>query len=481
MSDVFVLNIIELFHGWKIYDFLVYSRYRFLNREKRWKGLEPNVDECLEESMRSLDQMCFSSQLYMMCTLHVSAIMILTLSIEIMARQNYNMFGDPATPILACYVLCFSVLVEKIIIYLAIKYKVWKVRHEDTAWHAMPGEGDENGIPRWEELEKIKGASHEAYLMNQRMTSETFRYKFLNYNRPWIIQQLPSILTPRTLRRGKPYLISQFTKILSNLNPDVSSDDDDDDQRPRFGPVSLSASSRNIIRLWLAKARRRRRLLSSVQPIINQNRKAECQVCLSRRQLQVELVIPLEIIGEKFERNNKSEEFDVKAWKDFFKKHQKFRTLCLSCATKEKLGQPIAHTSLQGQSYSDDENNSAQKVPQFPPIYLNAASNAIMRKWYRRAQDRVFGRYGKLRTQVSVSDDEDEMPSNMEWTRKPLNLNAASTAIVRKWFNTAKSRLKVKISGAKIHSRNEPIKPARKRPTRKAISLTSKKSRNRRK
>lgn len=34
----------------------VYTRYRFLQRETRWKGLEDSLDECIDESMRTLDQ-----------------------------------------------------------------------------------------------------------------------------------------------------------------------------------------------------------------------------------------------------------------------------------------------------------------------------------------------------------------------------------------------------------------------------------------
>lgn len=91
--DVFIHGVLELFHGWKIYDYLVsqpgyvertntfelqaspctlftikpndcffccvhqvYTRYRFLQRETRWKGLEDSLDECIDESMRTLDQ-----------------------------------------------------------------------------------------------------------------------------------------------------------------------------------------------------------------------------------------------------------------------------------------------------------------------------------------------------------------------------------------------------------------------------------------
>ena len=72
IADVFTLSVLELFHGWKIYDYLIYTRYRFLQRETRWKGLEDSLDECIDESVRTLDQMCFSSQYYMMMTVQVS-------------------------------------------------------------------------------------------------------------------------------------------------------------------------------------------------------------------------------------------------------------------------------------------------------------------------------------------------------------------------------------------------------------------------
>ena len=71
-DSVVPAQVLELFHGWKIYDYLIYTRYRFLQRETRWKGLEDSLDECIDESVRTLDQMCFSSQYYMMMTVQVS-------------------------------------------------------------------------------------------------------------------------------------------------------------------------------------------------------------------------------------------------------------------------------------------------------------------------------------------------------------------------------------------------------------------------
>jgi len=458
----------------------VYTRYRFLQRETRWKGLEDSLDECIEEGMRTMDQMCFSSQFYFMCTLHVSGIVMLVLSIEIMLRADYNMFGDPCLLALVPYTLACCYFVQRTCLYLAWRFKFWKIKHENTAWHSTPDD-DDDGVPRWDELEKIKGASHEAYLMNQRITSETFRYKFLNYNRAWLVAQLPSILTPRTLRRSRPYLITQFTKILGSVNPDISSDSqtDEDPDKPRFGPVSLSAPSRNMIRMWLAQARRRRRLREVVQPIINQARKAQCEQCLSQRQLQVELVVPLEVLGDKFEAESMTEEFDQVAWKEFFRKHAQFRTLCLSCMLKDKESARMHAAAQQGMpiSDSDEDVGAGAAGARFGPVFLSASSRAIMIMWYRKAQDRIFGRGGRARPVVPVSsDDDDEMLA--DWAHAPLHLSAASKALALKWLFLARTKI-VARGGPRKEAKRDPYNVKNKKAGKKVVG--GKKSAARRK
>uniref|UniRef100_H3HAZ3 TNFR-Cys domain-containing protein n=1 Tax=Phytophthora ramorum TaxID=164328 RepID=H3HAZ3_PHYRM len=417
VTEVFVLNVVEIFQGWKLYDYLVYCRYRFLQREQRWKGLEPNLDECIDEGLRTLDQMCFSSQFFMMSTVHITGIVFFVVGIEIIARASYNLFGDPAMPLLLAFILAASTFVKSLVLFLAVKFEVWKIKHENTAWLAPPDEDDEFGVPRWDELEKIKGASHEAYLMNQRITSDTFRNKFLTYNRSWLVNQLPSILTPRTLRRARPYLLAQFAKILDSLNPQVSDDDEEDDGRPRFGPVTLSAPSRTIIRLWLARARRILRLKTVVQPLIQQARKSECEMCLSRRQLQVEMAIPIEVLGDKFESQTLSEEFDAAAWKDFFAKHQKFKTLCLNCIVHLKTTGQLG--DLRGLGDGGPGGDGMGGDGGWGAAPLNAASYALLQKWYQETMQHQF-----------------------EWTRQPVALNAASTALARKWLIAARLKLR---------------------------------------
>ena len=59
-------------------------------------------------------------------------------------------------------------------------------------------------------------------------------------------------------------------------------------------------------------------------------------MCQSRQQLTVDLVRPIEVLANRFEKDRRDEEFDQMAWKEFFKKHAKFKTLCLTCLADKK-------------------------------------------------------------------------------------------------------------------------------------------------
>jgi len=438
--DVLIHSANELYHGWKMYDYLIYTRYRFLQREVRWKAMEDSLDECIDESLRTMDQMCFSSQYYMILTIHVNGMFMFGLGIEVMIRHEYNFLGDQASLIIIPFVIWTAIFVRKLCLFGAIYFKLWKIKHENTAWHTAVPEEDEFDIPGWEDL---NGASHDAFIMNQRITQETFRFKFLNYNRSWLINQLPSILTPRTLRRSRPYLINQFTRILNSLNQEISSDEEE--EKPQFGPVTLTAPSRQLVRWWLAQARRRMRLREVVQPLINKARGTQCEQCLSRKQLNVECIIPLETLAEKFDEEHPEDEFDQVAWKTFWIRHQRYKTICLACVTAAKEEERGA--AIKGIS-KDDDDDAPPDIPDWGPVYLNAASRAIMVGWYKRAQERVFGKGGRRRKQVvvDVSDDEDdEAPS--AWAREPIYLNPASSALAIKWLRTARTRMQKKKAG----------------------------------
>ncbi|CAM9709889.1 unnamed protein product [Ectocarpus sp. 12 AP-2014] len=433
--DVFIHGVLELFHGWKIYDYLVYTRYRFLQRETRWKGLEDSLDECIDESMRTLDQMCFSSQYYMMMTVHVNGIVYFVLGVQMMIRKRYNLWGDPLLVIMIPFVVAIAYLTGWLLLWIALKVNMWKIKHENTAWHSNVDDDDDFDIP---DMDDLKGASHDAYLMNQRITSETFRYKFLNYNRSWLVNQLPSMLTPRTLKRSRPYLINQFSRILNQLNRDISSDSEDDS--PDFGPVALTATSRKIIRWWLAKARKQVKLRETVQPLINKARGTHCEQCLSKKQLQAKLVFELEDLAAQFAAEHPADEFDKVAWKRFWMQNQRYETICLQCISKNK--EKARDSYVHGAMEESEDDGDQGAYPDWGPIYVSAASKAILMKWYRRAQENVWGKAGRKRPPVLVhiSDDEGEdIPA--DWAVAEVVLSDASKALAIRWLRTARARL----------------------------------------
>jgi hypothetical protein len=291
IADVFIHGSLELFHGWKIYDYLVYTRYRFLQRETKWKGFEDSLDECIEESVRTMDHMCFSSQFYMMTTIHVNGILYMVFGIQMMSRARYNLFGDPAMPLLLALVMVLCFLVKKLLLFLAWTLNIWRIRHENTAWHVKMAENDEFKLPDWD---GIRGASVDAFEMNKRISSETFRYKFLNYNRTWLVDQLPNILTPRTMRRSKPFLTNQLARVVHKLNADSSSDDDYDNLEQRFNVPTLSSSTKTLMHVWVKEAQRRIKLKDCVQPMIERARSTHCERCLGKKLLKVQTELSTE-------------------------------------------------------------------------------------------------------------------------------------------------------------------------------------------
>ena len=108
IADIFLHNALKLLHGWKMHEYLEYCRVRFQQREVWWKGLETNtLDECIEESLRSMDQQYFSSQYYMLNTIHVNAMIYFVMGVVMMTRAKYTVFGDPAMfPIIASVLIC---------------------------------------------------------------------------------------------------------------------------------------------------------------------------------------------------------------------------------------------------------------------------------------------------------------------------------------------------------------------------------------
>jgi len=77
-------------------------------------------------------------------------------------------------------------------------------------------------------------------------------------------------------------------------------------------------------------------------------------------------------------------------------------------------------------------------------ILLDDASKHILASWYNDAQQNLFGKGGKPRAKVEVSDDDDDTNSDLPWSKDKILLNASSSTLARKWLRTARARIQQK-------------------------------------
>lgn len=119
--------------------------------------------------------------------------------------------------------------------------------------------------------------------------------------------------------------------------------------------------------------------------------------------------------------------------------NQRYETICLQCISRDK--EKARNGTIQG-ALADSEEDDSRAYPDWGPVYLSAASKAILMKWYRNAQENIWGKTGRRRppAAIDVSDDEgEEVPA--EWAVAQVVLSEASKALAIRWLRTARSRL----------------------------------------
>ncbi|CAE7578936.1 unnamed protein product, partial [Symbiodinium microadriaticum] len=233
----------ELVHGWKVYDYVSYQRYRFSVREHRWMLRSSLLDESISEGFQTLDMLCFSSQYYFIITLFAMGMLMIIFGMTIYVQNSYNPFADPV----ACL----------LIVLMIIGSDGEGTVDDDVAAKLAIGEG------RQQDLEQER-------MELQALNSERFRHRFLERNRPWILQHLVELITPRSLENpghdGRPvveYVRDVYAELMAmgegmkraGDRADISSDEDDEleDARRNWSRQPLTGTNLAIARLWLAK------------------------------------------------------------------------------------------------------------------------------------------------------------------------------------------------------------------------------------
>ena len=267
--DCFLMNTIECFHRYPVFDYMEFARYRFKTRQKRWKADEPNVDETLQARHQSVDQLCFSSQFYFSTALHNWGILLLVMGVTVMYSQSYNMFADSLLPLFFLFAVFSTMLSIKLAVALADRTRLWEKKSDSdsalvrrrladkklkagqaatTKWkqgedgataRSVNGGGATtrraNGGGATTRRAKGKGRTltamfskhhhlnikHEKHSFHRTvphevMAGQEMRLRFLQLNRDWLLRQLPSIFDMRAVERHREQLQQHLNSAIAD-------------------------------------------------------------------------------------------------------------------------------------------------------------------------------------------------------------------------------------------------------------------------
>jgi hypothetical protein len=511
VEDVFILNAAELVHGWKVYDYVSYQRYRFGVREHRWVMDSKIVDESIAQGMQMLDILCFSEQYYFVLALYGMGGMISMFGLSTFLRHDYNMFGDPALMLILLVMFVLGDLMQMLFVKLAnIRIRrlgwrgLWMTKHiegtvdDDVAAKLAIGEG------RQADLEQER-------LELQALNSERFRHRFLDRNRPWILQHLVELLTPESLTEigpdGRPvveYIRDVYSELLAmgegarqpGDRSDVSSDDEDDARGPGsdWPRMPLKGTNLAIAKMWLAKARKRRAFWKLIVGVVDNAKEDVCAVCGRDVNGGATMTVSLATDGapdakafdrliEGFEQQYSAQENDANLWRAFFRAHAEFITRCERCVNEldaNKLKRDLKPVGGQQRTRavdmsSDEEDDDVM----FDPVVVvrDSSEGRVLGKWLDAARRRCGGtfprpearkqmmeyaekmRARKLKMQKERrkaagadldSDSEDDVDAAAAtWVVK---VSEASKALAQRWLRLAQDSMasQFKEKGAKL-------------------------------
>eukprot|EP00945_MAST-04E_sp_MAST-4E-sp1_P006724 g6724.t1 len=421
-----------------------------------------------------------------------------------------TMGSDSLVDFIQCYGIELLVMIlERLYMDPGMKYAAklmpkWQMmfKHQTGLWsrRSLQGTVDDEiaaklaiGEGRQEDLEAER-------LELQAMNSERFRHRFLDRSRPWVLQHLVELLTPRTLQMpgadGRPvieYIRDVYTDLMNmgegrrrpGDRADISSDEGDDDlenMRRHWSKAPLSKPSAALLRYWLERARMRRKLHKLVQGTIKRAVTDTCALCgrttASGARMRCDLAMDgraddyaLDKLIKGYEETYPDREFDPNLWQSYFRQHASFITRCEQCINlaeqakkKAPSRRPGKGRGTRAQDISDDDDSDEEQAV-FEPMVVTRTSveGKAMSKWLNAARRRLGGNFPRPNARAEmeayaqkmrdyklkkareeakakglISDDDDfDESSKMEVGY----LNAATKALCKLWLIRARASL----------------------------------------
>jgi len=405
-----------------------------------------------------------------------------------------NPFADVMMPVIVVGTWSVCTLVNLICRKGADLFKIWVRKSlqgtvdDEIAAKLAIGEGRQADL----EAERLE---------LQALNSERFRHRFLDRSRPWVLQHLVELLTPRTLQMpgsdGRPvieYIRDVYHELMALAEgrrrpgdrEDISSDEGDEGLQGRIANWSnapLNKPSAALLRLWLEMARRRRTLKKLVEGVIKRACGDTCGICgcttAGGNVMRCDLALngaasdhAIDELIKGFEEQYPGRKFEPNLWSSYFRTNAQFITRCQKCVDKleqARAAKGVRHTgagrATRAADVSDDEDEDDEQAV-FEPMVVTRTSveGKVMSKWLTAARRRLGGVFPRpnaraemeayaakmreyklkkaradMRARGFISDDEDE-DGNIRL--KVGYINAASKALAQLWLIRARQHHK---------------------------------------
>jgi hypothetical protein len=434
--DVFIQNAQELFHGWKIYEYLRYAQQRFLNRTERWKLCEKEQDESIDKNLRALDQLCFSTQFYFINGMHAIGLVFVVFAIEMMILSSYNMFADPMLVAILLYLLIGGRMIKLLLLQSADLLGLWKVfkpdeEDQERSSLAASLRSSSAGSRSSKAGSKSSRAGSSAAGVTARMKNADLMHAFLEHNRPWMLATISNLLTSEMLARNPPWLVKQLAKVFgvhggrgvgdsddedgtglttkTHVAADISSDDGSDDDREEadYGNMDhlLTSAVNKVAMRWLSYVRVEEKLKYDISSDSSSEPDTNYEPAI--------LSDSTRDIAELWLRK---------------------------VALLLRLERQATHTDFLADISSDSSSGEDELFGHME--HVNEVTVKIAMKWLLKIRKAPPPMVNGLRADISSDDSDDEDEPAIEYNFEPAVMSSQTTKIAFRWLRHIRDSIK---------------------------------------
>ncbi len=426
IMDIYLLNILEIVHGHKLYDYLSYSEYRFNFRTTKWIGVSRKMDRSLSPEHRSIHNFCFSRQFYFTISVATWGILMFMNGVFIIYANEYKPFADAASLVILLIVAAFFIILNWIFSKISNYLDIWR----------LPKKINKEPCKRIEEEKKRLENNFDVQKM---MRTNFFRQFFIRENKDWIINNLKNFVQSENFHDNEGYLLRIYQKLVDEeIRENNEKKRKDFIQQKKYehlsqltmkdldlateghrGDTSQQQVEEKVTRIkksvvkpmtfliyhWLYFAKQNLYLKSLVTDIDNSKIASHCAKCGQEYALKLVTQKPLTELQAQFRLQYAGLPFNKYEWRRFYEKKQQFRTLCDDCKfidlmkkkkiirSKSRASSRIENDTDTSKVYNQNQVPSHNQLDPFdaspaskeekePRIAASAPLKKILLSWY---------------------------------------------------------------------------------------------------